>query len=335
MDWDMSADRPPDGLAPALTALWWLRKGGLGTGPEWERRTRSARRTRASLRPIWCMRSRTGSRATSATPTIGTGGPGIVAAATSTGSGRGSRPSSRDDQAPAPARELPVQPFEPARHRPAVVRGVNRPQDRRQRPQAAASRPRSASRSRRRRGRPAAPGARRRGRRGRRSPRSSSRAGGGPRPAGLPAQRVGEPAAGVEGDGARRGRRRRRGRRARPRDRPPATSRAGARLGEDRRDLLDRRRHQPVGDQGEAVPRHAPSHPFAMPIRGRAAEFRRARLRGGFPGRKPAMVMRRGRASGCCGGSGAGCVRAALVLALLAVGLGRRSSAGSTRRRAT
>ena len=37
MDWDLSADRPPDGLVPALTALWWLRKGGLGPGPEWER----------------------------------------------------------------------------------------------------------------------------------------------------------------------------------------------------------------------------------------------------------------------------------------------------------
>jgi hypothetical protein len=37
MDWDASADSPPDGLAPAVAALWWLRKGGLATGPAWER----------------------------------------------------------------------------------------------------------------------------------------------------------------------------------------------------------------------------------------------------------------------------------------------------------
>ena len=37
MDWDLAADAPPDGLAPALAALWWLRKGGLRTGAAWER----------------------------------------------------------------------------------------------------------------------------------------------------------------------------------------------------------------------------------------------------------------------------------------------------------
>lgn len=28
---------PPERLAPALRALWWLRRGGLRPGPEWER----------------------------------------------------------------------------------------------------------------------------------------------------------------------------------------------------------------------------------------------------------------------------------------------------------
>jgi hypothetical protein len=37
MEWDTSADGPPDGLAPSLAALWWLRKGALGVGPAWER----------------------------------------------------------------------------------------------------------------------------------------------------------------------------------------------------------------------------------------------------------------------------------------------------------
>jgi hypothetical protein len=37
MDWNTTADAPPDGLAPPLAALWWLRKGGLEPGPEWER----------------------------------------------------------------------------------------------------------------------------------------------------------------------------------------------------------------------------------------------------------------------------------------------------------
>ena len=28
---------PPATLSPPLQALWWLKKGGLATGPEWER----------------------------------------------------------------------------------------------------------------------------------------------------------------------------------------------------------------------------------------------------------------------------------------------------------
>ena len=36
-DWDFAADAPPPGLAPALAALWWLKKGGLRPGPAWER----------------------------------------------------------------------------------------------------------------------------------------------------------------------------------------------------------------------------------------------------------------------------------------------------------
>ena len=31
------AAEPPAALAPPLQALWWLKKGGLATGPEWER----------------------------------------------------------------------------------------------------------------------------------------------------------------------------------------------------------------------------------------------------------------------------------------------------------
>ncbi|MFO1209301.1 MAG: hypothetical protein U1E40_08770 [Amaricoccus sp.] len=31
------APEPPAGLSAPLQALWWLRKGGLTTGPEWER----------------------------------------------------------------------------------------------------------------------------------------------------------------------------------------------------------------------------------------------------------------------------------------------------------
>jgi len=37
MSWDFSTDAPPADLPPALAALWWLRKGGLRPGPEWER----------------------------------------------------------------------------------------------------------------------------------------------------------------------------------------------------------------------------------------------------------------------------------------------------------
>lgn len=35
--WDLAADAPPATLSPPLQALWWLRKGGLRVGPEWER----------------------------------------------------------------------------------------------------------------------------------------------------------------------------------------------------------------------------------------------------------------------------------------------------------
>jgi hypothetical protein len=33
----LGEDGPPAELAPPLQALWWLRKGGLATGPSWER----------------------------------------------------------------------------------------------------------------------------------------------------------------------------------------------------------------------------------------------------------------------------------------------------------
>lgn len=33
----LDAPQPPADLAPAERALWWLKKGGLVTGPEWER----------------------------------------------------------------------------------------------------------------------------------------------------------------------------------------------------------------------------------------------------------------------------------------------------------
>lgn len=33
----IEAAAPPAGLTPAREALWWLRKGGLRPGPEWER----------------------------------------------------------------------------------------------------------------------------------------------------------------------------------------------------------------------------------------------------------------------------------------------------------
>lgn len=34
---DFTGETPPAGLAPPFQALWWLKKGGLETGPEWER----------------------------------------------------------------------------------------------------------------------------------------------------------------------------------------------------------------------------------------------------------------------------------------------------------
>ena len=33
----VAAGAPPAGLSPPLQALWWLKKGGLRTGAEWER----------------------------------------------------------------------------------------------------------------------------------------------------------------------------------------------------------------------------------------------------------------------------------------------------------
>lgn len=33
----LSAEAPPSDLTPPHRALWWLKKGGLETGPEWER----------------------------------------------------------------------------------------------------------------------------------------------------------------------------------------------------------------------------------------------------------------------------------------------------------
>ncbi len=34
---DVTGAAPPRDLDPPLQALWWLKKGGLATGPEWER----------------------------------------------------------------------------------------------------------------------------------------------------------------------------------------------------------------------------------------------------------------------------------------------------------
>ncbi len=34
---DVSTAEPPSDLSEPLKALWWLKKGGLKTGPEWER----------------------------------------------------------------------------------------------------------------------------------------------------------------------------------------------------------------------------------------------------------------------------------------------------------
>lgn len=37
IDQDLDRPAPPDDLSPAAQALWWLAKGGLSTGPEWDR----------------------------------------------------------------------------------------------------------------------------------------------------------------------------------------------------------------------------------------------------------------------------------------------------------
>lgn len=35
--WTFDADAPQADFSPAAAALWWLGKGGLATGPAWER----------------------------------------------------------------------------------------------------------------------------------------------------------------------------------------------------------------------------------------------------------------------------------------------------------
>lgn len=35
--YDQSASTPPSGLTVPQQALWWLKKGGLAMGPEWEK----------------------------------------------------------------------------------------------------------------------------------------------------------------------------------------------------------------------------------------------------------------------------------------------------------
>jgi hypothetical protein len=35
--YDNSAAAPPSGLTVPQQALWWLKKGGLAMGPEWEK----------------------------------------------------------------------------------------------------------------------------------------------------------------------------------------------------------------------------------------------------------------------------------------------------------
>lgn len=34
---DFTGETAPAGLAPPFQALWWLKKGGLETGPEWQK----------------------------------------------------------------------------------------------------------------------------------------------------------------------------------------------------------------------------------------------------------------------------------------------------------
>ncbi len=71
MPMNLDADAPPADLSPPLQALWWLKKGGLATGRNGRRRTRSASRPRAPRPVTGCTRSRTGSRAIAAIPTTG------------------------------------------------------------------------------------------------------------------------------------------------------------------------------------------------------------------------------------------------------------------------
>lgn len=35
-EWDFAASEPPRDLSKPLQALWWLKKGDLRVGPEWE-----------------------------------------------------------------------------------------------------------------------------------------------------------------------------------------------------------------------------------------------------------------------------------------------------------
>lgn len=37
MPMNLDADTPPADISPPLQALWWLKKGGLATGREWEK----------------------------------------------------------------------------------------------------------------------------------------------------------------------------------------------------------------------------------------------------------------------------------------------------------
>lgn len=36
VQWNFDADQPPRDLTRPLQALWWLKKGGFHTGPEWD-----------------------------------------------------------------------------------------------------------------------------------------------------------------------------------------------------------------------------------------------------------------------------------------------------------
>ena len=67
--------RPP-ASPTALRALWWLRKGGLAMGPEWDIAHTICQAAEGTPPATGYMRWPTGSRATAATRTIGTAAPG-------------------------------------------------------------------------------------------------------------------------------------------------------------------------------------------------------------------------------------------------------------------